>query len=941
MENKKKIIASCLLVSTTFCSVNAQKATDVIALDKNVKTGKLANGLTYYIRRNVKPEGKVDLHLAVNAGSVLERDDQQGVAHFLEHMAFNGTKNFPKNELTNYLQKAGVRFGADLNAHTGFDETVYDLPISSKDEKILNNGYQVIRDWAGNCLLETSEIDKERGIILEEKRMRQGAGMRMMTEYFPKLVNGSMYGKRIPIGKEEIIKTAPRKAFVDFYKDWYRPNNMAVVVVGDIDVAKAEAKIKALFSDLKNPANAPARPARIPIEWHKENKAFVITDKENTNNIVQVYVGLHKSDDPTKWSNYQSYTLHNLLSSLIQSRLQEYSLKAASPIGFGNINFEGSTFRGYQSLTLMASVKDNPTDAINTIVGEALKAKKFGFTATELDRVKKETLEEMNDRLAEKDKTESANFSQEYIYNFLDKEPAPGIEAEQKFVENYFKILTLEQVNAAVAKINLNEPSFVLYTATETAKNLPTETVLLTAYDNAKKQTVEAYTEKAVAKDLMDAMPVAGKIVSKSDNADYNTTTLKLSNGIKVIYKKTDFKNDEILIRGYQWGGNTNLSESELKTAKGLMVVGQLGVGSHNSSEMQKMMAGVNVNVSVSVGENSIGVNGTSTVKDLEKCMQLLHLRLTNVNFDKEEMEGIRSTLKQQLGQIKNNPSFRFSDSLNKYRYSFSKRVNGIFPSSDELDQMSFDEVKSLYQKITNNLNGLTLVFVGNVDDAIIQKLAEQYIASIPTNVASTISLNTQNMLKPVTGNNNFVMKGGKENKSEIRYSYYGNITNWNDKENMAYGLVAEVLQMKTTEKLREEMGSTYSPRVSGQMQRSPIAEYSLTLSVSAAPENVEKITAAFDGLVANVASGNVTEEDLLKAREQRKKMMETQFKTNSYWSQNIEQQDMYGFSTALYNTYFARLAAITKEDLVAAAKTYLAGADISKLKAVLNPDKN
>jgi len=939
MENKKMIVASCLLISTAFINANSQKVTDVIALDKNVKTGKLANGLTYYIRRNVKPEGKVDLHLAVNAGSVLEREDQQGVAHFLEHMAFNGTKNFPKNELTNYLQKAGVRFGADLNAHTGFDETVYDLPISSKDEKVLNNGYQVIRDWAGNCLLETSEIDKERGIILEEKRMRQGAGMRMMTEYFPKLVNGSMYGKRIPIGKEDIIKTAPRKAFADFYRDWYRPNNMAVIIVGDIDVAKAEAKVKALFSDLKNPANAPVRPARIPIEWHKENKAFVITDKENTNNVVQVYVGMRKVDDPTKWSNYQSYTLHNLLSGLIQNRLQEYSLKASSPIGFGNISFEGSIFRGYQSLTLSASVKDNPTDAINTIVGEALKAKKYGFTATELERVKKETLEEMNDRAAEKDKTESANFAQEYINNFLDKEPSPGIEAEKNFVENYFKTLTLDQVNASVAAINLDEPSFVLYTATETSKNLPTESMLLTAFDAAKKQQVEAYTEKAVAKDLMDAMPVAGKIISKTENADYNTKTLVLSNGIKVIYKKTDFKNDEILIRGYQWGGNTNLSETELKTAKGLMVVGQLGVGSHNSSELQKMMAGVNVGVNVSVGENNMSINGTSTVKDFEKLMQLLHLKLTNVNFDKDEMEGLKSTIKQQLGQIKNNPSFRFSDSLNKYRYGFSKRVNGIFPSSEELDQMNFDEVKALYQKMTNNLNGLTLVFVGNVEDATIQKLAEQYIASIPTKPVATVSLNTQNMLKPIVGNNSFVMKGGKENKSEIRYSYYGNITNWDDKENMAYGLVAEVLQMKTTEKLREEMGSTYSPRVPGQMQRSPIAEYSLTLSVSAAPENVEKLTTAFDGLVASVASGSVSDEDLQKAREQRKKLMETQFKTNGYWSQNIEQQDMYGFSTTLYNTYFTRLASITKEDLVAAAKKYLTAANM--LKAVLNPDKN
>ena len=933
-----KLTATTLVLLAVFIgTANAQKPTDLIALDKSVKMGKLPNGLTYYIRRNVKPEGKVDLHLAVNAGSVLEREDQQGVAHFLEHMAFNGTKNFPKNELTNYLQKAGVRFGADLNAHTGFDETVYDLPISSKDEKVLNNGYQVIRDWAGNCLLETEEIDKERGIILEEKRMRQGAGMRMMTEYFPRLLNGSIYGKRIPIGKEEIIKTAPRKAFADFYKDWYRPNNMAVIVVGDIDVAQAEAKIKALFSDLKNPENAPVRPSRIPIEWHKSNKAFVITDKENTNNTVQIFVGMQKSEDPTKWSNYQSYTLHNLISSLIGNRLQEYTLKASSPIGFGNIDFESSAFRGYKSLTLRASVKEDASAAIKTIVGEALKAKKFGFTEAEFERVKKETLEELADKSAEKDKTESGNFAEEYINNFLDKEPAPGIEAEKNFVENYFKTLTLVQVNATIAAINLDQPSFVLFTATETAKNLPTEASLLAAYDASKKQTVQAYKEKAVAKNLMDVMPVAGKIVSTTTNADYNSKTLTLSNGIKVIYKKTDFKNDEILMRGYQWGGNTNLTEAELKTGKGLLIVGELGVGSHNSSEMQKMMAGVNASANISIGENTVNFSGTSTVKDFEKCMQLLHLRLTNVNFDKEEIEGLRSAFKQQLGMMKNNPTFKFGDSLNKYRYGFSKRVTGL-PDAAELDALNFDEVKSLYQKVTSNLNGLTLVFVGNVDDATIQKLAEQYIASIPTKPTATVTLNIQNMLRPIAGKNNFVMKGGKENKSEIRYAYYGNIANWDDKENMAFGLAAEVLQMKTTEKLREEMGSTYSPRVSGQMQRSPIGEYSLILSVSAAPENVDKLTAAFDGLIAAVATGGVSEEDLLKAREQRKKMVETQFKTNGYWAQVMEQQDMYGFSSKLAITYLDRLAAITKEDLVAAAKNYLSSSNV--LKAVLNPDK-
>jgi zinc protease len=934
---KNLTVVSCLLFAVAINTTQAQQKPDAIAMDKNVKVGKLANGLTYYIRRNVKPEGKVELKLAVNAGSVLEKDNQQGVAHFLEHMAFNGTSHFPKNELTNYLQKAGVRFGADLNAHTGFDETVYDLPISSKDPKTLQNGYQVIRDWAGNLLLDEKEIDQERGIILEEKRMRLGAGMRMIGQYFPKLLNGSMYGKRLPIGTEEIIKTAPRKAFADFYKDWYRPNNMAVIVVGDIDAAQAEATIKAMFSDLKNPANAPVRPVRTPIQWHTTDKAFVVTDKEQTNNIVQVYMGSKVEGAETTWAGYNQSTLNNLISSLIGNRLQDNALKASSPIGFGNIDFDGGQFRGYKSVVLTAMVKDDANAAVKAIVAEALRAKKYGFTAAEFERAKKETIEQFEEQAAEKDKTESRNFAQEYVTHFLDKVPAPGIEAEKNAVEKYLKSLTLDQLNAAIAKFNLEQPSFVLFMASESFKKMPTNDNLLASFEAAKKQIVEAYVEKKVSTELMNAMPKAGTIVNASANVDLGSKIYTLSNGVKVITKKTDYKNDEILVRGYQWGGNTNLTDKEIQMLKYTNILfSQLGLGSHNSSELQKMMAGINVSASIGSGENTFGLNGSSTVKDIEKFMQVLHLKLTNINFDKDEMEGLRSAGKQQMGMLKNNPTFKFRDELTKFKFNNSKRVNGL-PNAEEMEQLNFTDVENLYHKLVGNLNGLTLVFVGNVEDDNLKPLLEKYIASIPTQ-ATAPTVNVANIQRPITGINNLEVKGGKENKSEISVTYYGNMTEFNDKENMAYGLLAEILQMKTTEKLREELGATYSPRVGGNMSRSPMLEYNLSLTVSAAPENVEKLTAAFDGLVKSVAAGNISDDDMLKAKEQRKKTIETQQKTNGYWLSILESQDMYGFSPSIITNYFTRLNDATKEELVAVANKYLLKASV--LKAVLNPDK-
>ncbi|MCX6208066.1 MAG: insulinase family protein [Bacteroidetes bacterium] len=937
--NKKLIVASFLFLVVAVNTTQAQQAkSDVIPMDKNVKVGKLPNGLTYYIRKNVKPEGRVELRLAVNAGSVLEKDNQQGVAHFLEHMAFNGSKNFPKNELTNYLQKAGVRFGADLNAHTGFDETVYELPISSKDPVVLQNGYQVIRDWAGNLSLDSKEIDQERGIILEEKRMRLGAGMRMVAQYFPKMLNNAIYGKRLPIGTEEVIKTAPRKAFSDFYNDWYRPNNMAVIVVGDIDVAQAEATIKKMFSDLKNPAKSPARPARMPIEWHKADKAFVVTDKEQTNNTVQIYLGSSIGNPASTWKSYNEDAMNRLVSDMIGNRLQENMLKASSPIGFGGVSFNSSEFRGYKTNILSASIKDDVDAGIKAIVAEVLRAKKFGFTASEFERAKKETLEQYEELAAEKDKTDSRNFAEEYINNFLDKEAAPGIEAEKNAIEVYFKNLKVEEINANVAKFNLNQPAFVLFMGSEGFKKMPTDASLLASFEAAKKQTVEAYVEKKVSNELMDEMPVAGKIVGKSDNKDFDSKIYTLSNGIKVITKKTDFKNDEILLRGYQWGGNTNLTEQDIQMLKySNLLFAQLGLGKHNSSELQKMLAGVNVNASFGNGDNTFNVNGSSSVKDVEKFMQVLHLKLTNINFDKDEMEGLRSAAKQQMGMMKNNPAFKFADTLAKYRYNNSKRMPGFLPDLTEMEQLNFDDVEKLYHKMVSNLNGLTLVFVGNVDDEKMLPLLEKYVASIPTK-ATASALNTANIQRQITGNNTFIVKGGKENKSEIRLSYYGNIASFDDKENMAYGLLNDVLQMKTTEVLREQLGATYSPRVSGSMTRSPMLEFNLSLSVSAAPENVDKLTAAFDELIKKVAAGEISEDDMLKAKEQRKKTIETQQKTNGYWSSVLEQQDQYGYNSSLITSYFTRLNNATKQELIDVANKYLTKANV--LKAILNPDK-
>jgi zinc protease len=908
-----------------------------IPIDKNVKIGKLSNGLTYYIRKNAKPEARVELRLIVNAGSVLEKENQQGVAHFLEHMAFNGTEHFPKNELLSYLQKAGVRFGADINATTSFDFTMYMLPLPTSNATVLQNGYQVLRDWAGGLLLESEEIDKERGVILEEKRMRQNAGMRSFAKYLPTMTNNSMYGQRIPIGKEDIIKTAPRKAFEDYYKAWYRPNNMALIAVGDIDIDKAEAVIKSLFADLRNPTNAPSRPSIIPITWHQKNKATIVSDPENTNSILTLHFGMEKSSPTTTWEAFGDDAVANVISELFGNRLQEYAANPKSPISFGNIDLNSDffIFRGYKTATIAGLVKNNPSEALNMLIAEVLKARQFGFTQTEFERVKKNKLKAYEEALKEKNKTESASFVNEYFEHFLKKVPTPGIEAEQKFIEKYLNELSLEKVNKLVSKFDVNKPTYILFNATEAHKNLITEAGLINAFEKAKLQKIDAYVEKKLSTKLLDVMPTPGKVISSESNTDLDSKTLTLSNGIKVIYKKTNFKNDEILFRGSQWGGQTNLTDEEIKVSKYYNLVGGLGLAKNKAADMSKILTGVNANANIAIGPNQLSMFGNASTNDFEKLLQILYLKLTNVNFDNEDFEGLKSNFSSQIGGMLKNPSFKFGDTLNQFRFNYHARVAG-FPLANELNEIQIDALKNLHQKITNNLNGTVLVFVGNIDDAIFNDLIEKYIAAIPTQ-SKPVNLNKEMLLKPIKGKNAFTFKLGKENKSEISHSYYGTVDEITDMDNLAFGLMSEILQMKANEKLREEMGSTYSPSVRGFILRSPINTFNLTLAVSALPENVDKIVSAYDGLISNIINGTLSDEDLAKGKAQRLKVVETQRQTNNYWSLVLEQQFMYGFDAKNITEFAKRIEAVTKDDITNVAKKYLVNNNV--LKGVMNPE--
>ncbi len=486
--------------TTLFSQIDLKKP---IPVDPVVKVGKLSNGLTYYIQKNLKPEKKMELRLVVNAGSILEDADQQGLAHFMEHMNFNGSKHFPKNELVDYLQKVGVKFGADLNASTGFDETIYILPISSDNPDIVEKGFTVLEDWAGNNLLDTTEINKERGVVLEESRLSKGAQQRMLRQYIPKLFNGSRYAVRLPIGKDSILKTFSPETLNRFYRQWYRPDLMAVVVVGDIDPAEAEKKIKAHFSGFKNPANEKPRPPITPIKTRTKADAMVLTDDEATNTILQIFNFITPAKKIRTWSDYRESIKKELINSLINERLQELTQKENPPFVGGYTGLD-QFIRGYDAFISAALLGNNTTkEATDALLAETERARKFGFLTTELERTKADMLNEAERAFHEKDKSQSATLVSNYINNYLQGAPIPGVENNYKFLKQILPGITLKEINDVARKMPAATNAFALVTAPTTTKGkLPSRAELEKEIIAAAKQPVKPYEEKAIGDKL-------------------------------------------------------------------------------------------------------------------------------------------------------------------------------------------------------------------------------------------------------------------------------------------------------------------------------------------------------------------------------------------------------------------------------------------------------
>lgn len=862
-------------------------------VDPKVKIGRLSNGLTYYIRQNKKPEQRVELRLVVNTGSVLEDEDQQGLAHFMEHMNFNGTKRFPKNELVSYLQSIGVEFGADLNAYTSFDETVYMLPVPTDKPGLVDKGLQILEDWAHNALLDSLEIEKERGVVIEEWRLSRGADERMMKQTLPVQYQGSKYAERLPIGKIESLRNFSHAALKRFYTDWYRPDLQAIIIVGDIDVNDMEQKVKETFGDIPA-ATAPRKRETFPVPDHTEVLTVVAKDKETAFPSVEV---LFKKDPlpETTIGDYVRYMNEMLFTGMLNNRFREVTLKPNPPfVGAGSYYGE-SYARTKDAYQLFANTSDTGmARSLYALMEENRRVLLYGFTPSEFELQKKQ-IQSFYDRIFnEREKEESYKYADEYAGNFLVNEPIPGIEWEYDFVKQHLSSVILQDVNNLAAQwITKNNMVVTLNAPEKEGVKIPSAAEVSSVLSAVDIAAIEPYKEKVLATSLIDPGKLkSGKIISSKTDEELGTTTIKLANGATVVLKPTNFKNDEILFRTFSKGGHSLVKDADYYSAiNAANIVVQSGVGNFSAIDLGNMLKGKNTSLTPTIGTYSEGMSGNTIPKETETLLQLIHLYFTAPKKDAAAFESFKTRQKQLYANIAANPQIYFSGEFQKIMTQNHPRA-GALPKPTDFDKINLDRSIQIYKERFSNAGDFTFLFTGSFDEDSMKPLLEKYIGSLPA-IAKKETYRDLG-IRPPKGKVDKVITKGEDPKSLVNLVFTVPAV-YNTNESYALLSLGELMNIKLVEQLREEKGGVYGVSAYGGMNRIPYSSSTFNISFPCAPENADTLTAAALDELRKIIKTGVSAEDLEKIKEQQKRKLEVDIKQNIFWSNNLFDAYFYG----------------------------------------------
>ncbi|WP_207955395.1 M16 family metallopeptidase [Segetibacter sp. 3557_3] len=881
-------ILFALTLSLAMGSPIAQTPTNKkLPVSPDLRIGKLANGLTYYIRKNQEPKNRAELRLVVNAGSILENEQQLGLAHFTEHMAFNGTKNFKKSELVDFLEKSGVQFGADLNAYTSFDETVYMLQLPTDSPMVFKKGFQILEDWAHNVTMEEDEIDKERGVVIEEWRLGQGAQERMRAKYFPVLLKGSQYANRLPIGTKKNLETFKYQTLKDFYKTWYRPDLQAVIVVGDVNVDEVENLIKQHFAGIPKPTNAPPR-KKFGIPANKEVNTVIVTDPEQPYNVVQIFYKQPALPEAQTELEYRGMLVRDIFNQIMTERLQEISQKPDAPFLFGNSSYS-KLLGDKDALTLIAVAKDGKSvpKATEALLIENERVRQNGFTEGELERAKSNAMSSMENAYNERDKTKSATLVEELIRNFLHKESITGIAYEYELYKKFLPTIKLSEVNSLITKWLKPLDRAVIVMAPETEKaNLINQKQML-ALLNKPFGKLTAYEDKVVKGALLAKTITPGKITNETKIPELGVTELTLSNGAKVVLKPTDFKNNEVQFSAISPGGSSLYPEADYLSASNASSITMLGgVGNYDIMSLQKELSGKQVRVFPSVGLYSEGLSGSSTPKDLETGFQLIHGYFTEPRKDTSMFKVAQQQMTAMLMNKGKDPASVFSDSVGYIMSSYNPRTKPMDVA--QIQQINLDKSYDVYKERFGNAGDFIFTFVGNFAVDSIKPLVEKYIASLP-------ATGTKETWKDVgirypTGVVNKVIKKGQENKSTVRLTFTGTTT-YSDLEATQLDQLTKILAIRLREVLREDQGGVYGVNVRGGINREPVNSYAITISFGSSKENAEKLSALVMDEIKTLQANGAPQANVDKTLAEDIRAMETEVKENSYWLSNLQQK--------------------------------------------------
>jgi len=905
-----------------------------LPLDTSIMYGQLDNGVTYYIKRNMKPENRAELRLVVNAGSILEDEDQQGLAHFCEHMLFNGTENFDKNELIDFFELSGVKFGPHLNAYTSFDETVYMIRARTDDKEIWDKSWQVLEDWAHQASFDSIEIEKERGVVLEEWRLRLGPDERMRRQYWPVMFKDSRYAERLPIGKEDVISNCEHDALKRYYREWYRTDLMAVIAVGDFDKKSVHKKIEAHFGNLE-PANKPRERAFYEVPDHHDVLAVMATDHEAANTFVTVY-HLHPRKELKTIADFRWDLMRDIYNQILSMRFEEIRKQEDPPFVFAGSNYRGQvrTKDVYASYAMVP--EDGVMRGLQTVLMENQRFLRHGFSPMEFERAKAEVLRQLETAHNDRDKEDSRKYASQYVRHYLTSSPVTGIEYAYRLAKTMINTIEIYEV-FELSKQWLTEDNVVIVVTGPQKDEVtyPTPEVLVSAFRESLTADVEPYMEHPGALHLIRLESEGSPVVSETTIKEIGVTEWRLGNGARVILKPTDFKNDEILFSAQSFGGSSLYPDSDYESASNAsQIVGESGLGMMSGTDLQKFLMGKVVRLGSSIGDISEGLSGSCSPQDFEVLLQMAYLHFTAPRRDEAAFSSLTTRYKMMFRNMLQNPNYYYMSEVAKLSTNNHPRTKMI-PEDEDIDAINLDRALEIYRERFADAGDFTFFFVGNFTLDGIKPLVEKYIGSIP-------DLPRQETWKDIgvkhpKGTVSKELKKGSEPKSSVTLKYFVPFE-WDRDNRLKATMLSEVVRIKLREALREEKGGVYGVGVYASPQRWPKERMTITISFGCSPDNVEDLIETALAEIEKIKTSGPEDKDLLKVKETSVRSRETDLKENRFWLNALSQYYFHSEDPKSLLDYDKRVKAMTGKQLQAAAKQWFSEENF--LRVVMNPEQ-